>query len=232
MTVAAPRLVYGGGAYGTFPYGGYIPANIIPTRNVSGITFLVSNDRYQVVACSFGGTLSTPPEFRYWYAGPAPWAESIAQDSFIPPYYSEDEDGLIPVGSLELPFRSFSKGQEGEIAGVTVEFVPRPSAITDDTITSGADVTFSVHVEASGVRGRTSDAEGTTTTGMLVSDTFNFSEEADVQASDIWPNIRTVWYPTRIQTRCTAARVVLTNIRLCEILSVNLTGKTLPGRDR
>jgi hypothetical protein len=231
MAVAAARLVYGGAAYGTLPYGGYIPANIIPTRNVSGITFLTSNDRYQVVACSYGGSLSTPPEFRYWYAGPAPWAESLGDDDYIPPFYSEDEDGLLPVGSLELPFRKFSQGQEGEITGVTVEFVPRPSSITHDTVTSGQDVTFTVTVEAQGVRGYTSGT-GITTTGMTSSESFSFAEDAAEQGSTMWPNLRTVFYPTRVQTRCRSARVVVTDVRLCEIVSVSLTGKTLSGRDR
>lgn len=230
MTVASPRLVYGGGAYGVMPYGGYISATIIPTRNVSGIIFLTSNDRYQVVACSYGGTLDTPPEFRYWYAGPAPWAEDLAADGYIPPYYSEDEDGVIPTGSLELPFRKFQQGREGEIQGVTVEFVPRPTALTGDTVTSGANVGFTVSVEAQGVRDYTAGT-GASTIGMLASDTFTFSEEVSEQGSSIWPNVRTEWFPCRISNRCKAARVVIEDIALCQIVGVHLVGSTLSGRD-
>jgi hypothetical protein len=231
VTVEAPRLVYGGGAYGVMPYGGYISADIIPTRNVSGIIFLTSNDRYQVVSCSYGGTFSTPPEFRYWYAGPAPWAEDLAMDGYIPPYFSEDEDGTTPTASLELPFRKFPQGQEGEVQGVTVEFIPRPSSLTEDDITAGTTVSFDVTVEAQGVRNWT-DGVGASTLGMMQSSTFSFSEDGAEQGSSIWPNIRTEFFPCRLRNRCRGARAVISNIQLCEIVSVSLVGTTLPGREQ
>ena len=230
VTTTTHVFRYGGSRFGRVPFGGDSPATVIPTRNVSGIIFLTSNDRYQVVACSYGGSLTTPPEFRYWYSGPAPWAEDLAMDGYIPPYYSEDEDGTIPTGSLELPFRKFSQGQEGEVQGVVVEFIPRPSALTEDIVTSGANVSFTVKVEAQGVRDWTAGS-GAQTVGMLTSDTFTFSEEADSQGSSPWPNIRTEWFPTRLTNKAKAARVVIGSVQLCEIVGVHLVGSTLPGRE-
>lgn len=226
MTVLAPRRVYGGFAYGTAGYGGLISATIVPTRNVDGIIFLSSNDRYQVVSCSYGGTFSVAPEFRYWYANPAPWEEEVAQDGYIPPYYAEDEDGTIPVGSLELPFRKFSKNQEGQINGVIVEFMPRPSSLLEDDLTAGSDITFSVRTEAQGVPGLNQTGIG----GTLISATKSFSEDMADQGSTVWPNIRTEFFPCRIEGKVLAARVVLSNIRLCKIMGVHVIGGTLPGR--
>jgi hypothetical protein len=228
--VAAHAYRYGSAVYGRVPYGGNSPAVIIPTRNVSGIIFLVSNDRYQVISCSYGGSLSFPPEFRYWYAGPPPWAEDLAQDGFIPPWYSEDEKQAIPVASLELPFRKFSAGQEGIIKDVVVEFIPRPAILTGNTVTTGGTCSFSVWVEAQGVRAYT-QGTGATTIGMVTSPTFMFSEDVTGQGSSVWPNIRTEIFPTRIDTHVRSARVVLSNIQLCEILSVSLVGTSLPARD-
>lgn len=228
MTVAAARLVYGGAAYGTLPYAGYIPATIIPTRDVDGIIFLASNDRYQVVSCSYGGTFSVAPEFRYWYANPAPWEEEIAADGYIPPYYAQDEDGVLPIGSIELPFRKFSKNQEGEIVGVIVEFMPRPTDILEDQLTVGSDLTFDVKIEAQGVPGYTQTGLG----GTLVSPTKSFSEDMSTQDSTAWPDVRTKFFACRVEGRVSAARVLISNIRLCKILGVHLMGTTMPGRTR
>lgn len=233
MAALAPvRRTYGGAAYGVVPYGGTISASIIPTRNVSGILFLTSNDRYQVVACSYGGTLDVAPEFRYWYAAPPSWAEELNNDSFLPPYYSEDEDGTIPTGSLELPFRKLKSPQEMIVKGVVVEFIPRPSSITSDTVSDSATLGFSVKVEGQG----TPDYERAVTggnTGIIVSNTETFSESVTTQPAEPWPNIRTEWFPCRIQQRCRAARVVLTDVKLVQIVSVQLIGDTsIPVRQR
>ena len=230
VTTTTHVFRFGGSRFGRVPFGGDGPATVIPTRNVSGIIFLTSNDRYQVVSCSYGGSLTTPPEFRYWYSGPAPWAEDLAMDGYIPPYYSEDEDGTIPIGSLELPFRKFSQGQEGEIQGVTVEFIPRPSSLTEDVVTSGANIGFSVQVEGQGVRDYTVGT-GDQTVGMVTSDTFTFTEESEEQGSSPWPNIRTAWFPCRITNKVKAARVVVSNVQLVEIVGVHLVGTSVPGRE-
>ena len=228
--VAAPRLVYGGGAYGTMPYGGYISATVIPTRNVSGITFLTSNDRYQVVACSYGGSLDTPPEFRYWYGAPAPWAEELNQDEYLPPYHTADEDGATPAGSLELPYRRVKSPQEMTVSGVVIEFIPRPTSIAE-TLDSDTVLGFSAYVEGQGTPDYTNPGAGSLTTGVTRSSTFTFAEDTTDQESTTWPNIRTTFLPCRINDRLRAARVILTDITLCEILAVQLIGKTdIPSR--
>lgn len=48
----------------------------MPART-SDIRYLVGNDRYQVVVLANEGTSTTPPEFRYWFAGPPDWESSI-----------------------------------------------------------------------------------------------------------------------------------------------------------
>lgn len=232
MPVIAGRQTYGGTTYGALLYGGESPATVIPTRNVSGILFLTSNDRYQVVTCSYGGTLDVAPEFRYWYAAPPSWAEELNNDSFLPPYYSADEDGTIPTGSLELPFRKLKSPQEMLIKGVVVEFIPRPSSLTSNTVSDSATLGFSVQVEGQATPDYERAVTGGTT-GMIVSETLSFSESVTVQPDEPWPNIRTEWFPCRIQQRCRAARVILTSVKLVEILSVQLIGDTsIPVRQR
>jgi hypothetical protein len=216
---------YGSTRYGAQPYGGLSPATIIPTRNVSGITFLTSNDRYQVVACSYGGTLDTPPEFRYWYAAPAPWAEELNQDEYLPPYHTADEDGTTPAGTLELPYRRIKSPQEMTASGVVVEFIPRPTAIAE-TLDSMTVLGFSVQIEGQGVADYTRAGAGALTSGVTRSDILTFAEDTTDQESSTWPNIRTVYLPCRIRDRLRAARVLVTDITLCEILSVQLIGKT------
>lgn len=223
--VASPRRVYGGAAYGVVAYGGLAPANIIPTRNTSGILFFASNDRYQVVVCAYGGTLDVAPEFRYWYAAPPSWAEELNNDSFLPPYYATDEDGAVPVGSLELPYRRVKSPQEMTIEAVVVEFIPRPGTISSDGTDDSDTCQFTVQVEAQGVPGY-ERATSMGSTGIVQSESFTFSEEVSGQPESPWPNIRTVQYPTRISTRCRAARVILTDVQLVEILAVQLLGTT------
>ncbi len=43
----------------------------------SDVPYLQGNDRYQTVLCVNRGTATTPPEFRYWFAGPPSWDESV-----------------------------------------------------------------------------------------------------------------------------------------------------------
>ena len=232
VTTTTHVFRYGGSRFGRVPFGGDSPATIIPTRNTSGITFLTSNDRYQVIACSYGGSLSTPPEFRYWNATPPAWAEELANDDYIPPFYSADEDMVVPVGSLELPFRRLKAPQEMLVKGVLVEFVPRPSSITSETIGSTTTCGFTVFVEGQAVPDYERDVTGGTS-GMVQSSVQSFSELAGEQPDSPWPNIRTVTLHTRIQQRLLAARVVIQNIKLVEIMSVALVGDTnVPGRTR
>lgn len=223
---------YGSSRFGTQPYGGLSPAQVIPTRPVSGIIFLTSNDRYQIVSCSYGGTLDAPPEFRYWYANPPAWGENLNNDQYLPDFYSADENGDIPAGTLELSFRTLKSPQEMLVKGVTVEFIPRPSALTNESLNDTDTVGFSAHVEGQGVPEYTRAASGGTS-GMIVSTTETFSELANDQSSSVWPNVRTASLPCRILQRVSAARVILTNIQLCEIVSVQLIGDVnIPARDR
>lgn len=224
---------YGSTRYGALPYGGLAPRTIIPTRDPSGIIFLTANDRYQVVSCSFGGDSSNPPQFRYWYANAPGWAENLNNDLDLPGWYSTDENSEATIGTLELPFRAAPNNQEMLVKNVTVEFVPRPSALTNENLDSSMTVSISCHVEAQGVPEYSRTADQTRASGMLSSDTYTFSELASEQSATIWPNIRTVTFPCRITQRVAAARAVLTDIQLCEILSVTLMGDTnVPARDR
>jgi len=223
---------YGSTRFGGLPFGGGSPASVIPTRPISGIIFLTANDRYQIVSCSYGGDLSTPPEFRYWYAQLPGWAENLNNDDYIPDFYSADENGDIPVGSLELPFRLLKYPKEMLIKGISVEFVPRPSTLTNESLNDSDTLGFSVHIEAQGVPDYTrSGTYGRS--GMLSSQTETFSESVMDQDSDIWPNIRIVSMPCRIQQRVSAARIIFSDIKLCQIMSVALIGDTnIPARDR
>lgn len=232
FTSTATVFRYGSARFGNTPYGGLSPRTVIPTRNVSGIIFLTSNDRYQVVSCSYGGTLDTPPEFRYWYAAPPAWAEQLNNDGYIPPWYSADEDTTIPVGSLELPYRRLKAPQEMLVEGVIIEFVPRPASLSTDVVASSTTCGFTVFVEGQGIPDY-ARANAGMSSGVVQSDVETFSELASVQPDNPWPNIRTIHLPTRIQQRCNAARVVIQNIKLVEILAVQLVGSTnIPGRAR
>jgi len=223
---------YGSTRFGAQPYGGLSPAQVIPTRPVTGIIFLTSNDRYQVVSCSYGGSLSEPPEFRYWNANPPAWAENLNNDLYLPDFYSADENGDIVNGTLELPFRGLKSPQEMLVKGVTVEFIPRPAALTNESLNDTDTIGFSCYVEAQGVPDYSRAASGGAS-GMIVSNVETFSDMANDQSSDVWPNVRTASMPCRIQQRVSAARVVLTDIQLCEITSVQLIGDVnIPARDR
>lgn len=43
----------------------------------SDVPYIQGNDRYQTLLCVNRGSTTTPPEFRYWYAGPPSWDESV-----------------------------------------------------------------------------------------------------------------------------------------------------------
>lgn len=224
--MAGETYRYGSGAYGAIPYGGEAPATLIPTRNVSGIIFFTANDRYQVITCSYGGTIDTVPEFRYWYANAPGWGETLAGDTLLPDWFSDDEDGAIPVGSLELPYRQTKSPQEMRVEGVTVEFIPRPSIINESGIGSADNIGFTAKVEGIGVPDFTRDAENSYTSGVVQSDPVSYSLAANDAASTEWPNIITVNLRCRLLQNVRAARVILTDISLCEILSVQLRGST------
>lgn len=231
-TTTATVYRYGSQRFGITLYGGLTGANVGVSRNVTGIIFLTSNDRYQVVTCSYGGTSSTPPEFRYWYAAPPSWGEELNGVSFIPPYFVANEDGIIPVGSIETPYRLLKAPQEARISGVMVEFIPRPGSLTSDQITSDAEIGFTVQVEGQGVPDYVRDTP-IGNSGIVISNAISWSEDAAAQTAEPWPNIRTQFVPCRLTTRVRAARVLLSNISLCEIVSVSLVGGTdIPGRSR
>jgi hypothetical protein len=198
----------------------------------TGIVFIVSNDRYQVVTCSYGGSLTTAPEFRYWFAAPPQWGEELSGDDLFPMYYADDEDGEVPTGSLELPYRLLKSPQEAAIRGVMVEFIPRPSSLTGSVPSIDQTLGFSAQVEGQGVPSYTRTATGGTT-GIAVSDVESFSESIVAQANEPWPNIRTVFLPCRLTSKVRAARVIISAIQLVEIVSVTLIGDTTsPGRSR
>lgn len=224
VTTTTHAYRFGSHRFGFVPYGGLSRSTTVPTRNVSGIIFLTSNDRYQVVSCSYGGTLDVAPEFRYWYAAPAPWAEELSNDEHIPPFYSQDEDGTIPVGSIELPYRAIKNPQEERIAGVLVEFIPRPSSLDSDSVWPVHTVGFSVRVEGQGVQGYQVAGSGGGNVGIVTSNTCTFSEDVDEHGSSPWPNVRTEFFPCRLSSRVRAARVVITDLQLIEIVSVSLMG--------
>lgn len=226
-TTAQRQFVgYGTGGYSFGPYAGYIPAVIVASEADDSIPFLAGNDRYQVLVCASSGDSATAPQFRYWYAGGAPWGEVIRGDDENPQFYTVDENGAAPAGSVELPFREIKTNQEAQIDGVLVEFTPQPyNLIAGDDTT--VDVGFSCRVEGYGPPDY-ARVTAPTTTGIAASATVTFAEDLSAQADSPWPNTRTVYIPIRLDVKVRAARVILTAVKLCEINRVTLLGKMVP----
>lgn len=218
--------------YANGRYAGDHPASLTPSQQVLGVPFLGANDRYQVVVCSDSGTSSSAPEFRYWYASTPTWEESLAGDLYFPIGYTVDEDGTPVMGSLETPFREFAMRRSAQVVeatvdGILVEFIPQPAAV-DTAVLSTTNVGFSIRVEADGLVDYTRTVTSRTT-GVWASATLTFAEELGDQAGTPWPNMRAEYFPIRSQ-KCRSARVILTNVSLCEIVRIQLLGKLLPAR--
>lgn len=228
MTVR--QYAYGTFAYGQGRYAGTVPAVIKPSRSIVGIPFMVANDRYQVVACPDGGTASSKPKFRYWYAGPPLWDMDLAADTHYPKFHSLDELSVATVGELQLPPRTFeyvlrARQFIGEaiVQAIMVDYEPRPTALTE-SLSNQQQIGFSGKVLGYGVTDYDRDVGGGVMSGIAISDTFDFTDVVGQQASDTWPNIRSAFMPIRMNQRVRSMRVVFTNIRLVKLLRVTLLG--------
>jgi hypothetical protein len=220
---------YGTPYFGLAPYGGYQGQTIVESQDALGVPFLVGNDRYQVVVCSDSGTLSASPEFRYWYAAAPPWTDILALDDDTPTFHAVDEDGMAVAGELELPFRENKSPSEWLITGAIVEYTPMPrvvSPMVDEETVVGFDVT----IEGYGLPSFSTMA-GFRSTGVKSSATVTVAEDLAIETDDPWPNTRTIFVPCRIGDRVRAARVLITNLTLCEINRVSLWGDSTPLRD-
>ncbi len=231
---------YAAYAYGTVPYIGGIPATITPADLQVGIPFMAGNDRYEVVVCADRGTSSSTPQFRYWYANGPTWGHELAGDTLIPHYYALDEDGTPVVGELQMSPRLFEQGRNNRFSAndvlvdsVLVDFIPRPSAATSETVSDSQTIGFTARVEGYGLTDytRVVDTDPATTSGTAVSSSVTYATTAGEQASDTWPNMRSVKLPLRFQVRCRSIRAVLTDITLCEIVRVVVLGSSSPTRE-
>lgn len=235
------KKAYGTYSYGQYPYQGGLPATITPADLQLGIPFIAGNDRYQVVVCADRGTTSSTPQFRYWFANGQQWGHELAQDSFLPSYFSIDEDGNTVVGELRLANREFEFRRRGNayaaanvlVDHVVVDFVPRPAAITSETVSSSEPLGFTGNIEAYGLvdYSRQVGSDPLTFSGTEVSDTFTYQSTCGEQASDTWPNMRSVKLALRFNVRAMSIRVVLTEIRHVEIVRVAVLGSYGPTRE-
>lgn len=192
------------------------------------IPFLVSNDRYQVVACVNQATSTTTTHLRYWSANAPAWDSAIVGDTAIPAWHTFDELGRPAIGSLELPVIEFKK--ESQVTGISVEFEPLPAALTESVSTTSTFVGFYGRVECWGVDGYERTVSGLVTSGVLVSGDFAYASTVGAGGSDTWPNARTVNLPVRPNGRAKKARVIINGINCCKILQVDLLGD--PQKDR
>lgn len=200
----------------------------------SDVPFLVSNDRYQVVAVPYRGTTTTTPEFRYWYANAPNWDDLLNGDTHSPLVFGLDEWGYYTPGVLELPYKDLKVPQEAHVKGIVIEFVPHPATITSDLdgafVPTGLaqSVGFSGRVEGHGVidweRIVSTTSTFSTTSGTAVSDTFSYASTVGAGADDTWPNVRAVKLPVRLQARVRAVRVIFTDVHLCRIRRVHVIG--------
>ena len=232
---------YAAYAYGTVPYIGGIPATITPADLQVGIPFIAGNDRYQVIVCADRGTSASTPQFRYWFANGQQWGHELAEDAYLPDYFSLDEDGETVVGELQLAPRLFegsTRGKAGYDANVlvdkvVVDFIPRPVEITSETVSDAEPLGFTGHIEGYGVTqyNRTVDEDLPTFSGTAVSDEFTYQSTCGEQSADTWPNMRSVSLPVRFSQRCRSIRVVLTDIRHVEIVRVAALGSITESRE-
>lgn len=228
--MAVLPYAYGLNAYGQGRYGGDHPVVLIPSVERRGIPYITGNDRYQIVCCTDTGTTGSPPLFRYWYAGPPMWDEALTHDPALPPFFALTESNAAPLGSLETSFEPVhlyrsTVVHDATLDGLIVEFIPMPASIESISATVG----FTAHIEGITFAGYTHE-QGSTVSGLTVSNSFTFSETVTLQAGDPWPNVRSVFCPLRMDIRVSKARAVLTDISLCEITTVRLLGTVEESR--
>lgn len=203
-----------------------------------GSNRMVSNDRSQLVLCTDDGSLDTKPTFAYWYAGSPQWDQSVTfsasgSASDVPYYASGNLDGGAAV--VRLPYKRPQKSNiEWDIDGFLVDFIPRPFAASSSgfdlgTTTSAQAVTITGYAIGDGIPAYSRTAASATSSGVYSSSAISWSSTFGAGASDIWPNVRTAFFPARLP-RVRAARVVLSTVKDARIVSVTLLGKQVPGR--
>lgn len=198
--------------------------------NGSGGQFAQANDRYQVIVCTSTGDGSAAPVFKRWYAADAPWSAEVA--SIGASYHAQYAMGSVQ-GSALLPYKDLTaKGGElveAEIEGILVDFIPHPLVVNDDGSSSTTAIGFTVGLNGYGIAGTTRTVSSTTVSGINTSTTSTFTSTIGAQASDVWPNIRTQFFPMRF-AKVRGVQVKITGLSGCRIVKVRLLGKTMPSR--
>lgn len=218
-----------------FPYSG--PATGLARFRLvaleSDVPFLLGNDRYQTVDCVAAGTSpgdGTAPEFRYWYAGPPPWAEALSGTGDIPPFFALDENDSPVDGRFES--REFMAKDETlvGIVAIVVDFVPRPFALgdADGGLDDAAVLSFSGQIEGYGRVDLTDTDTDDLETGTVVSAAFSWSGLAGAQASGRWPNQRTVKLPCVLTQHVRRWRVMIDSQHHVEVRSYHVLGIPFP----
>ncbi len=234
-----PYAGYAGYDYGSVPFIGGIPATITPVDLQVGIPFITGNDRYQVIVCADKGTSGSTPQFRYWFANGQQWGHELAGDTFIPDYFAVDENGDAVIGELQLTSREFEFRRRGNqyassnvlIDHIIVDIIPRPTALTSESVSSSEPLGFTGHIESYGLTDYSRDAGMGQFSGTAISDSFTYQSTCGEQASDTWPAMRSVRLPVRMGVRSMNVRVVLREIRHVEIIRVSIVGEYGPTRD-
>lgn len=211
--------------YTQAPYVGYANPLGASSQDNLGVPFLLGNDRNQVIVCSSSGDSASTPSFRYWYAGGAPWGESIAGDTNSPVFHTVDEDESPVMANIELPFQEMKAGTGASVDGLYVEYTPQPLSI--DPSNGSATVGFSARVEGYGLPSFSTSA-GSQTTGVITSEVWTVTIDLADQTDDPWPNTRTVHVPIRLTSIVRAFRVILTDVYLMELNRVTVFGKQRP----
>ena len=191
--------------------------------------FVQANDRYQVIICTSTGDGIQGPQFKRWYAGDAPWGAGVNAGG-VATYHAQYSMGTV-TGTAQLPYKDLTAkaGElvEAEIDGVLVDFIPHPLAVNDDGSTSTTAIGFTVGLNGYGIGTRT--VSSTTVSGINTSTTSTFATTIGAQASDVWPNIRTQFFPMRF-AKVRGVQVNITSLKGCRIVKVRLLGKTMPSR--
>ena len=205
--------------------------------NGFGPNRVVANDRAQVVICTDDGGLDTNPKFEYWYAGAPQWDGSVlfsgGDQADDVPYYASG--GLSQGSSLQFPYKRPQKTNiEWEIDGFLVDFIPRPADASNygwdlGSTTSTNTVVITGYAVGDGIPAFSRSAASATSSGVYSTSALTWSSTYGAGASDIWPNVRTAFFPARM-SRVRAARVVLSSVKDARIVSVTLMGKQVPGR--
>ena len=212
---------------------GAFNSNIASSRSVgtNGTTgqFVQANDRYQVIICTSTGDGVIGPAFKRWYAADAPWGFEV-DGGLAGSYHAQYSMGTV-TGTARLPYKDLTAkaGElvEAEIDGVLVDFIPHPLAVNDDGSTSTTAIGFTVGLNGYGIGTRT--VSSTTVSGINTSTTSTFATTIGAQASDVWPNIRTQFFPMRF-AKVRGVQVNISSLKGCRIVKVRLLGKTMPSR--